>query len=96
MKEVADIVIIGSGASGAAAAWSLSLDRSLRIVCLEQGSVAQPSDYPSTSVYWELSRSGAYSSNPSVRRNAADYPIDDSASPISIANFNGFGGSTIL
>ncbi|CAH2900167.1 MAG: Glucose-methanol-choline (GMC) oxidoreductase:NAD binding site [uncultured Paraburkholderia sp.] len=96
MKEVADIVIIGSGASGAAAAWSLSRDRSLRIVCLEQGSVTKPSDYPSTSVDWELSRSGAYSSNPSVRRSAADYPIDDSASPISIANFNGFGGSTIL
>ncbi|MDR6421059.1 choline dehydrogenase-like flavoprotein [Paraburkholderia phenoliruptrix] len=96
MKEVVDIVIIGSGASGAAAAWSLSRDRSLRIVCLEQGSVMRPSEYPSTSVDWELSRAGAYSSNPSVRKNAADYPIDDSASPISIANFNGFGGSTIL
>ncbi|CAH2773228.1 MAG: Glucose-methanol-choline (GMC) oxidoreductase:NAD binding site [uncultured Paraburkholderia sp.] len=68
----------------------------LRIVCLEQGSVTQPSQYPSTSADWELYHSGEYSSNPSVRRNAADYPIDDFASPISIANFNSFGGSTIL
>lgn len=89
-------MIIGSGASGAAAAWSLSRDRSLRIVCLEQGSVTSPSDYPSTRVDWELSRFGDYSPNPSVRGNPADYPIDDSASPISIANYNGFGGSTIL
>lgn len=96
MKEVVDIVIVGSGASGAAAAWSLSRNRSLRIVCLEQGSVTRPSEYPSTSVDWELARAGAYSSNPAIRANSSDYPIDDSASPISIANFNGFGGSTIL
>ena len=96
MKDIADIIIIGSGASGAAAAWSLSRDKSLRIICFEQGSVTQPETYPSVSVDWELSRSGKFSSNPRVRQNLADYPIDDSASPISIANFNGFGGSTIL
>lgn len=96
MKDVADIVIVGSGASGAAAAWRLSREPGLRIVCLEQGARTQPSEYPSTQIDWELARAGAYSSNPSVRRNPADYPIDDSASPIAIANFNGFGGSTIL
>lgn len=96
MKDVVDIVIVGSGASGAAAAWSLSRNRSLRIVCLEQGFVTRPEQYPSASVDWELARTGAYSSHPATRANVADYPIDDSASPISIANFNGFGGSTIL
>ncbi|MBN3854489.1 GMC family oxidoreductase [Paraburkholderia sp. Ac-20340] len=96
MKDVADIVIVGSGASGAAAAWALSRSPGLRIVCLEQGARTTPSGYPSTKIDWELERAGAYSSNPSVRQNAADYPVDDSASPISIANFNGFGGSTIL
>ncbi len=96
MKEKFDIVIVGSGASGAAAAWSLSRDQSLRIVCLEQGDLNDPSKYPSTRVDWELSRTQAYSSNPSVRRGLADYPINDSESPICIANFNGFGGSTIL
>jgi choline dehydrogenase-like flavoprotein len=89
-------VIVGSGASGAAAAWSLSRTSSTRIVCLEQGAITDAAHYPSTSVDWELSRFGAYSSHPGTRNSAADYPIDDTASPISIANFNGFGGSTIL
>jgi choline dehydrogenase-like flavoprotein len=96
MKEVFDIVIVGSGASGAAAAWRLSRDQSFRILCLEQGGQTDPSKYPSSRPDWEISRESEYSSNPSVRRNPADYPIDDSNSPISIANFNGFGGSTIL
>ncbi|MDP4837174.1 MAG: GMC family oxidoreductase [Burkholderiales bacterium] len=96
MNESFDIVIVGSGASGAAAAWRLSEDHSLRIICLEQGALTDSSKYPSTRVDWELSREQDFSSNPSVRRNLADYPIDDSDSPISIANFNGFGGSTVL
>lgn len=96
MKERADIVIVGSGASGAAAAWRLSRDTTLNIVCLEQGGDTDPARYPSTQVDWELSRMGAYSPNPSIRRSWADYPIDDSDSPISIANFNALGGSTIL
>jgi choline dehydrogenase-like flavoprotein len=96
MKETFDIVIVGSGASGAAAAWCLSRDQSFRILCLEQGHLSDPSKYPSTRPDWEISRGSDYSSNPSVRNNPADYPIDDSNSPISIANYNGFGGSTIL
>lgn len=96
MKDVVDIIVVGAGASGAAAAWSLSRNKSLRIVCFEQGSVTRPLEYPSVSADWELSRFANFSSNPGVRQNLADYPIDDSASPITIANFNGFGGSTIL
>jgi choline dehydrogenase-like flavoprotein len=96
MNDIADIVIVGSGASGAAAAWRLSRERGLRIVCLEQGGATRPADYPSTRTDWELARAGSYSSNPAIRNNVADYPIDDSASPIAIANYNGFGGSTIL
>ncbi len=96
MKEEVDILIVGSGASGAAAAWRLSRESSCRIVCLEQGGETDPARYPSTRPDWELSRSSDASPSPSVRCNRADYPIDDSDSPISIANFNGFGGSTIL
>ena len=96
MTDVADIIIIGSGASGAAAVWSLSHDKSLRIVCFEQGSISNPSDYPTKSPDWELSRFDKSSFDPNIRKNLADYPIDVSESPISIANFNGYGGSTIL
>ena len=96
MKEEVDIVIVGSGASGAAAAWRLSQGWAGRIVCLEQGEQTDPLRYPSTRPDWELSRADRFSSHPATRNSAADYPIDDSSSPISIANFNGFGGSTIL
>ena len=83
-----DVVIVGSGASGAAAAWSLSRDANLRIICLEQGEQGDPNQYPTTAANWELSRHGLASSKPSERGNLADYPIDDANSPISIANFN--------
>ena len=96
MIDEADIIIVGSGASGAAAAWSLSKDKSLRIVCFEQGAVNEQADYPSNSSDWELYKAKEFSFDPNIRKNKADYPIDDSNSPISIANYNGFGGSTIL
>lgn len=96
MKEEFDVVIVGSGASGAAAAWRFSRDNTLRVICLEQGDLTDPSKYPSNRVDWESHKALDYSFSPAVRCNAADYPIDDSESPISIANYNGFGGSTIL
>lgn len=91
-----DVIIVGSGASGAAAAWSLSRDPSLKIVCLEQGARSDPQKYPTTGHAWELARLSDASSDPNQRQGAADYPIDNSNSPISVANFNGFGGSTVL
>ncbi|KAA5605205.1 GMC family oxidoreductase [Roseospira marina] len=91
-----DVVIVGSGASGAAAAWSLSRAPALRVVCLEQGEAPDPARYPTTRPDWEVSRHTTASPFPNERAGAADYPVDDRASPIAIANFNGFGGSTIL
>src|SRR5260370_2467708 len=46
MHEKVDVLIIGSGASGAAVAWSLA-DTRMRILCLEQGDWVKPTDYPS-------------------------------------------------
>jgi choline dehydrogenase-like flavoprotein len=94
-EDVVDVLIIGAGASGAALAWSLA-DTRMRIVCLEQGDWMNPSDYPSTTRDWEIAQGGAYSMNPNVRQLPSDYPINDSESPISVANFNAVGGSTIL
>lgn len=96
MENKVDVLIVGSGASGAAAAWSLSRDPSVRILCLEQGDVYEKKNFPSNFADWEILKSGAYSSDPNIRKNSGDYPIDNSNSPISLANFNGFGGSTIL
>lgn len=96
MDQVADILIVGSGASGAAAAWSLSQLPGVKIVCLEQGAPTLPTNYPSASIDWELRRHDACNVSPNIRKLAADYPIDDSDSPITIANYNAVGGSTIL
>ena len=44
-KDFYDVIIIGSGAAGAAAAWNLS-NKGLKIICLEQGSYTNPDLYP--------------------------------------------------
>ena len=44
-KDFYDVIIIGSGAAGAAAAWNLS-NKGLKIICLEQGSYTNPDFYP--------------------------------------------------
>ena len=93
--EIVDVLIVGAGASGAAAAWSLS-ETSMDIMCLEQGGRMDSSDYPSTKRNWEVLRQNEYNVSPNVRKLAADYPINDSESPIAIANFNAVGGGTIL
>jgi choline dehydrogenase-like flavoprotein len=93
--EPVDVLIIGAGASGAAVAHSLAETR-MRIVCLEQGGWMNPLEYPSTGRDWEARGWDDMSISPNRRKLAADYPVNDENSPISVANFNAVGGSTIL
>jgi choline dehydrogenase-like flavoprotein len=93
--DVADVLIIGAGASGAAVAWSLAETR-MRIVCLEQGDWVNPSDYPTNSANWESQGFGPWNIDPNVRGLETDYPINNDDSECSVVNFNGVGGSTIL
>ena len=95
MLDKVDVLIIGSGASGAAVAWSLA-DTKMRILCLEQGDWMQQSDYPSNGRDWEARQFGDYATRPNIRARPTDYPINDDASPIKVVNFNGVGGSTIM
>ena len=90
-----DVLIIGAGASGAAAAWNL-VDTRMRILCLEQGDWMNPLNYPSTGLDWEARSWGEFSVSPNRRGRATDYPVNDENSPISISNFNGVGGGTVL
>lgn len=95
-ETTADVLIIGAGASGAAVAWSLA-DTRMHIVCLEQGDWMKQSDYPSNKQHWEYLRDSEMAISPNHRDRSADYPINDTEeSPISVANFNAVGGSTIL
>ena len=95
MTTPVDVLIIGAGASGAAVAWSLA-DTRMRILCLEQGDWVRSTDFPSAGRDWESRQMGDFSFSPNRRNSAADYPINEDASPIKIANFNGVGGGTIL
>ncbi len=88
-----DVLIVGAGASGAAVAYGLAETR-MRIVCLEQGGWMNPLEYPSTGRDWEAR--GDMGISPNRRGLAADYPVNDRNSPISVANFNAVGGSMIL
>ena len=90
-----DVLIIGAGASGAAMAWSLAETR-MRIVCLEQGDWSRPSDYPSNGRDWESRTFDDFAINPNRRKLDVDYPINEVNSPISVANWNGVGGGTVL
>src|SRR5215469_13396120 len=95
MTTPVDVLIIGAGASGAAVAWSLA-ETKMHILCLEQGDWMKPSEYPSTARDWEARQFSDFHISPNRRNRDTDYPINDGASPIKIANFNGVGGGTVL
>jgi choline dehydrogenase-like flavoprotein len=95
-------VVVGAGLGGSAFCARLS-ERApeLRIVCLERGDWVDRSAMPAYRGDWQRAGLGAWSTSPNVRLAAestvtsADYPIDDSASPIKPLMWNGVGGSTI-
>ena len=95
MHDKVDVLIIGSGASGAAVAWSLA-DTKMRILCLEQGDWVKPTDYPTNGRNWEARLFSDFAINPNRRARETDYPINDANSPVKVVNFNGVGGSTIM
>lgn len=94
-NEPVDVLLVGAGASSAAVAWSLA-DTRMRIVCLEQGDWPSYSRFPVTGTDWEAREKGDFSISPNRRNWPEDYPINDTDSPIKIANFNGVGGGTVL
>jgi len=95
MQEKVDVLIVGSGASGAAVAWSLA-ETKMRILCLEQGDWVKQGDYPTNGRDWEARLWSDFAINPNRRARETDYPINDANSPIKVVNFNGVGGSTIM
>ena len=94
-NEKVDVLIIGSGASGAAVAWSLA-DTRMRILCLEQGDWMKSTDFPSNGRDWEARRYTDFDISPNRRGRDTDYPVNDDNSPMKIANFNGVGGGTVI
>jgi choline dehydrogenase-like flavoprotein len=94
-NDIVDVLIIGSGASGAAVAWSLA-ETKMKILCLEQGDWIKSTDLPANGRDWEARRFSDFDVSPNRRGRDTDYPINDADSPMKIANFNGVGGGTVL
>ena len=90
-----DILIIGAGASGAAAAWRLA-SAGFRVVCLEQGGWHGQEDSPTTSVDWELQRRTDWNFDPNKRALDEDYPVNSEESDVTPFMFNAVGGSTVI
>jgi choline dehydrogenase-like flavoprotein len=92
--ERPDVLVVGAGAAGSIATLRLA-QAGFRVVCLEQGGWANPSDFPGDKLEWELLVDTRWSPDPNVRRLPADYPLEVSSSPITPIMFNAVGGSTV-
>lgn len=89
-----DVVVIGAGPTGAAAAWRLA-SGGARVACLDRGDWFDYAALDRDAADWEWRRSGEWNSNPNIRRHAFDYPIDDGDSPIKPMIGNNVGGGSI-
>jgi choline dehydrogenase-like flavoprotein len=92
--DTCDILIIGAGASGGAAAWLLAKN-GFNVVVLEQGPWVKPDDFVTDRKDFEVAIRDEWNFNPNVRKSRQDYPVNDAASPIKPLMFNAVGGSTV-
>ena len=86
-----DVLVVGAGAGGAAAAWAYQ-NLGFKVCLVERGGWQSQSDYPANFADWETRRHSSFSYDPNIRKNPADYSVDNSESPIKVANFNGVVG----
>ena len=96
-SELADVVVIGSGAAGAALTKRLS-DRGAKVICLEQGDWRRTGDYPSSGIDYEGQfRRSKHSFSPNVRKKQEDYPVAATGgNPPDIEMVNAVGGTTTV
>ena len=96
MKDVIDVLVIGSGAAGGALTWRLT-EQGVKVVCLEQGGWIEPTSFPSAKPDYETQLiRGDFHLNPNVRQRPEDYPVIIAGDyPIDTLMFNAVGGSTI-
>jgi choline dehydrogenase-like flavoprotein len=93
--KIADVLIIGAGASGSVAAKHLAT-AGMSVVCLEQGPKVDNGEFWGDKPEWELMSQKRWHPNPNVRDLESDYPIDTSQSDVNPLMYNAVGGSTIL
>jgi choline dehydrogenase-like flavoprotein len=95
-SDIADVLIIGSGASGGPFAWSLSKVPGIKVVCLEQGDwVAKPSDNPKAEADGQRQRLVSPPPREGVRHFTDGYPYDHSESYWQPILGNAVGGAMV-
>jgi len=92
--DFADVVVIGSGPTGGAAAWRLA-SQGVDVLILEKGDWFDYQGLDRDGPDWESRRARALHSNPNIRRGPWDDPIDDAESPIKPMIGNTVGGGSI-
>lgn len=92
--STADVVVIGAGPSGAIVTYYLA-EAGLNVVCLEQGSWINPTDYAGNRPEWELLIQKQWSHNPNHRSLPSDYPLNVDDSDMWPSMYNAVGGSSI-
>jgi choline dehydrogenase-like flavoprotein len=95
LPDVADVLIVGAGPSGAVTA-KVMAKAGMSVVCLEQGDWPDYSTSRAAEPDFELSAGNEWSQLPNVRQGLGDYPIDEAESDISALMWNGVGGSSVL
>jgi choline dehydrogenase-like flavoprotein len=94
-RRVADVLVVGSGAAGAAVCARLGA-RGLDVVCLEQGDWYPPSERPKAFPDWELRDRRAWSPRVADRASPYDYPVTSTGDDfVDVLMVPAVGGSTV-
>lgn len=93
--DVADVLIIGGGASGGIVAKHLA-EEGFQVVVLEQGTWPDHSKMPGDKPEYELWGAKQWAPDPNVRGNQADYPVNDSDADTQMWMYSGVGGTSVL
>ncbi len=95
MRERADVLIVGAGASGGVFARRLAREN-FKVTCLEQGHWHDLADFPGAQPEFELLARKQWAQSPNDRDWPQDYPVNEDESDVATLMFNGVGGSLIL
>ena len=91
---IADVLVVGAGASGAAFTWSLA-QAGISVVCLEQGGWVPTDAFPVSEATAQLHWQTDFHPDPGFRGLPEDYPINEDETPIAPLMYNAVGGSLI-